>query len=311
MGWDVSGRSDYGPSPFAPTTNAPNLTLVGLTRGPGVLTTGTAAGRAWGGVDFGSANSAAAISAGQFVTFGLAATSGYLLSCTSINPFEYRRSGTGPPNGLLQYQIGSGGFNDIATVSYSSSSSSGANLNPIDLSGIAALQNIADGSAVTFRIVNWAGGSQGTWYIFDTAVSLAPDFGLQGTIAAPTPVQVWRLQWFGTVANTGPAADTAIASGDGMPNLLKYALGLNPLVPTNSPIVGDIATGHLRMTAPKNPNATDVTFQVEVTSDLTQPWTTNYTTIDQDTATSLQVQDDTLVSTNMGGRYMRLEVTRQ
>src|SRR2546423_10393175 len=83
-------------------------------------------------------------------------------------------------------------------------------------------------------------------------------------ITALTPIQAWRLQWFGTTANSGAAADSAINSSDGMPNLLKYALGLNPLVATNNPVVGDITTGYLRLTVPKNPNATDISFHVEV-----------------------------------------------
>ena len=140
--------------------------------------------------------------------------------------------------------------------------------------------------------------------------SSALDFALQGEVTAPTPIQSWRQQWFGTVANSGAAADTAIASSDGMPNLLKYAFGLDPLVPTNSPIVADISTGYLRVTLPKNPNATDVSFHVQVTGDLTQPWTTNGTTIDQNTATLLQVHDNTAVGTAMGGRFMRLQVFR-
>jgi len=309
IGWDMHGLTNYGPSPFTPTTNAPNLAIVGLTRGSGVGTGGTAAGRAWGGTAFASTGSAAAIAANQFVTFGLAATSGYLVSCTSVSTFDYRRSSTGPANGLLQYQIGSGAFNDIATLSYTSSSSSGAALNPIDLSGIAGLQNVSAGSSITFRIVNWGGSATGTWYLYDVADSSAVDFVLQGAVAAPTPIQFWRQQWFGAVANSGAAADTAVASGDGMPNLLKYAYGLDPLVPTNDPIVADISTGYLRVTLPKNPNATDVTFQVQVTGDLTEPWTTNGTTIDQNTPTVLQVHDDTAVGSTLGGRFMRLQVS--
>jgi DNA/RNA endonuclease G (NUC1) len=309
IGWDVNGVSGYGTSPFSPTTNAPNLAIVGLTRGSGVGTGGTGAARAWGGNAFTATSSAAAITANQFVTFSLAATSGYLLSCTTVSTFDYRRSSTGPASGLLQYQIGSGAFNNIATLSYSSSSSSGAALNAIDLSGIAALQNVSNGSNITFRIVNWGGGSGGTWYIFDVADSSALDFAVQGAVTAPTPIQSWRQQWFGTVANSGAAADTAIASSDNMPNLLKYAYGLDPLVPTNEPMVADITTGYLRVTLPKNPNATDISFQVQVTGDLTQPWTTNGTTIDQNTATLLQVHDNTAIGTAVGGRFMRLEVS--
>jgi endonuclease G len=309
IGWDVSASSNFGPSPLSPTVSAPNLSVVGLKRGSGVATSGSAAARAWGGVAFSSTSSAAAITAGQYVTFGFGGTAGYLVSCASVSTFDYRHSGTGPTSGLLQYEIGSGPFTDITTLSYSSSASSGAALNPIDLSGISALQNVSSGSNITFRIVNWGGGSGGTWYIYDVSNSTALDFAVQGEVTSLTPIQSWRQQWFGTVANSGAAADTAIATSDGMPNLLKYALGLNPLIPTNSPLVADISTGYLRATLPKNPNATDVSFNVQVTGDLTQPWTTNGTTIDQNTATLLQVHDNTAVSTAVGGRFMRLQVS--
>ena len=184
-------------------------------------------------------------------------------------------------------------------------------MSPIDLSGTPALQNVGAGTNVTFRIVNWGGtNSGGTWYIFDVANSPAADFVVQGTVTALTPIQAWRLQWFGTTANSGPAADTAIGTSDGMPNLLKYALGLNPLVPTNSPVVGDISTGYLRLTLPKNPAATDVSFYVELTGDLTTPsWTTNATTVLQNTPTLLQVRDNAPVASSASG-FMRLRVTR-
>lgn len=311
-GWDVSGQSGYGVSPLSPTTNAPNISVTGLTRGSGVGTAGTAAGRAWGGTGFASTNSAAAITANQFVTFAVAANTGYQVSYSSISPFYYRHSSTGPTNGLLQYQINSGGFNDIATVSYPTNTSSGGTLNPINLAGISALQNVGAGSNVTFRLVNWGGTSaSGTWYIYDQANSSAVDFAVQGVVTSSsnTPIQSWRQQWFGTTANAGAAADAAIATSDGMPNLLKYALGLNPLIATNSPVVGDITTGHLRLTTPKNPGATDVSFYVEVTGSLKSTWTTSGTTIDQNTATLLQVHDNTAVGSS-GERFIRLHVTR-
>ena len=129
------------------------------------------------------------------------------------------------------------------------------------------------------------------------------------TVIALMPIEAWRLQWFGTTADSGPAADTAIATGDGMPNLLKYALGLDPLVATNDPVAGDISTGYLRLTVPKNPQATDVSFHVEVTSDLLGAWTTNGTTVDVNTATLLQVHEDTPVASSDGG-FIRLRVSR-
>src|SRR5262249_49036655 len=111
------------------------------------------------------------------------------------------------------------------------------------------------------------------------------------TVMDLAPIQAWRLNWFGTTADTGAAADTAINTSDGMPNLLKYALNLTPLVPTANPITGDISTGFLRLTAPKNPSATDITMAVQVAESLASQWTTNNTSVDQNTSTILQVHD--------------------
>jgi endonuclease G len=184
--WDVSGltggANNYGISPLLPGTLAPNLLTSGLIRGAGVSTNGTAAGRAWGGVAFTGSTEAAAITANEFITLSGVTKNGYVASYTTISQFSYRRSSTGPANGVLQYQIGSGAFNDITTLSYPTNTSIGATLNPINLSGIAALQNVGAGTNVTFRIVNYGGGSSGTWYIYDASNSLAPDFAVQGTV---------------------------------------------------------------------------------------------------------------------------------
>jgi uncharacterized repeat protein (TIGR01451 family) len=441
-GWDVSGlpggANNYGPSPLSPTTNAAGVTVAGLTRGSGVGTTSSGAARGWGGNNWTNTSASTAISNNHFATFSVAANSGYTVSCAAISRFDYRHSSTGPSNGLLQYQIGSGAFADIAALSYPSNSSSGGTLNPIDLSGIAALQNVGAGTNVTFRIVNWGGtSSNGTWYIFDAAASTALDFEVRGAVSPvvvpvpdlaialthagsftqgdtndtytligtnlgtaatvgqvsvadvlPTgltataisgsgwagnlgtltctrsdalapgasyppinitvsvaidaqasvtntatvsgggednlanntasdltsiillePVQLWRLQWYGTTTDSGAAADTFIAV-NGMPNLLNYALGLNPLVPTNNPVVGDIDTGYLRLTVLRNPNATDVSFYVELTDSLApSSWSTNGTTVLSNTPTLLQVRDSAPVGSSASG-FMRLRVSR-
>jgi len=437
--WDThglaGGANNFGASPLAPATTAPAVTAGGLTRGSGVSTSGTGAARGWGGVAFASSTAAAAVTANQFATFTVAAQTGNKMSLTSIGKFDYRRSATGPPNGVLQYQIGSGAFTDITSLSYTSSDSGGGSLSPINLAGVSALQNIGAGTNVTFRIVNYGGGSSGTWYVFDVANSSASDFVIAGTIlpattpdlavsmahggdfsqgdvgdvyvinvtnsgtaptvgavnviamlpaglaataisgagwttdlntltctrsesltpgaayppitvtvnvatnagssltnvvtvsgggevnlandtvgdpttvTALTPIQSWRLSWFGISADSGIAADTVVATSDGMPNLLKYALGLDPLVPATNSVVGDISTGYLRLTIPKNPNATDVTLFVEMTTGLQTPWTTNGIIIDQNTATLLRAHDGTPVNSSPGA-FIRLKVTR-
>ena len=181
-GWDVSTQSNFGPSPFSPSTNGPYLSVGGLTRGSGATTSGTGGAHGWGGTGFTSVAAAAAAAAGQYVTFTLSVSNGCQMSLTSISRLDCRRSNLGPTNGVLQFQIGSGGFTDLAGFTYSNAAN-GATNGPVDLTGYPALQNIGAGTNVTFRIVNYNGGSsQGTWYIFDTANSTAPDLALQGII---------------------------------------------------------------------------------------------------------------------------------
>src|ERR1019366_6393162 len=223
VGWDMSGQTNYGPSPLPPTTNAANLAIGGLTRGSGVGITGTGAARGWGGNNWIETSSAAAINSNRFISFAVAANGGYKVSFTSVSKFDYRHSGTGPTNGLLQYQIGAGAFAEIAALSYPSNASSGGSLSPIDLSGISALQGVGPGTNITFRIVNWGGTSSGgTWYVFDVASSTAPDFVVQGSVSpvvAPADdLAIWVAHtntftqgdlgdsYTITVTNTGTAA---------------------------------------------------------------------------------------------------------
>jgi len=125
----------------------------------------------------------------------------------------------------------------------------------------------------------------------------------------------WRTQYFGASAtNSGNAADTANPTGDGITNLLKYALGLNPQASYPPGTVSSIeldSNGHLSMTVTKNPAAADVTLAIEVASDLTNPssWSTAGTTVDQNTLTTLQAHDNTPVS-GAPSRFIRLKVTR-
>ena len=101
-GWDTStlpgGPNDFGPSPYAATETAANVTVGGFTRGSGISTTGTAAARGWGGTNWGTSfnNGDSSVLFNAFFTFTVKANAGYTLSLSSIGPFDYRRSATGP-----------------------------------------------------------------------------------------------------------------------------------------------------------------------------------------------------------------------
>jgi len=71
---------------------------------------------------------------------------------------------------VWQYEANGGAWTLIGdfTSEFSSTSSSGAAITPISLTGISALQNLAAGSVVDFRLVPYgATSTAGTWYVYD------------------------------------------------------------------------------------------------------------------------------------------------
>jgi len=205
-GWDFStlvspnvGANNWGPSPFAASTTASNLTVVGLTRGPAVsaYTTGTytAASRAWGGNNWWNSGTASdslqsAIDRGAYITFGFSAADGYSLSFSDVAAYNVRRSSSGPSLGQWQYQIGSGTFVDIGSpITWGSTTTAAGNTqSSIALSGIGSLQSVPAGTSVTFRIVNYnsgtAGSIAGTWYLNDPSATTSNDFIVNGVLDA-------------------------------------------------------------------------------------------------------------------------------
>lgn len=102
---------------------------------------------------------------------------------------------------------------------------------------------------------------------------------------------------------------------DGLVNLLEYAIGSNGTVSSTNPQVTTMASlnssNYLRLSIPKNPAATDVTFTVEATSDLSNPlsWSSAGLIIESNTSTQLTVRDN-VPSDPSVRRFMRVKVTR-
>jgi hypothetical protein len=141
------------------------------------------------------------------------------------------------------------------------------------------------------------------------------------TVASPSdptssPGDDWREEHFGTPENSGNAADSADPDADGIANLLERALGMDPNVastaglPTTSfETVGE--DQYLTLTTAKSPDATDVTFTVEVGGDLGS-WNSgsSHTTIIENTPTMLKVRDN-MPMDQATKRFIRLRVTSQ
>ena len=131
------------------------------------------------------------------------------------------------------------------------------------------------------------------------------------------PFDVWQAQnWTATGGINDPnAAQLLDPDFDGQANLLEYAFGSPPLTSGSSPVVFDTSTvstdKYLRITVPKNAAATDVTFTIEATSDLTNTasWSSAGLVTEQNTATQLIVRDSQPMSSG-GPRFMRVKVVR-
>lgn len=87
----------------------------------------------------------------------------------------------------------------------------------------------------------------------------------------PSRLETWRLENFGTTTNTGNAANTFVPGPDGLPNLIRYALGLasgqNGMTNGTAPTVGIRRVGGVSyptLTFIYDPAADDVRLSVAI-----------------------------------------------
>ncbi|MCU0779605.1 MAG: Ig domain-containing protein, partial [Akkermansiaceae bacterium] len=124
-------------------------------------------------------------------------------------------------------------------------------------------------------------------------------------------LDVWEIARFG---NADPGSNPADGDpeGDGICNLLEYALDTNPLAANPSPVRYDLALVdgklHPRLVVPKNVAATNLVYLVEVSGNLgTDSWSVAGTTIEVESATELIVRDDRSIDDGPQ-RFLRLRV---
>ena len=161
------------------------------------------------------------------------------------------------------------------------------------------------------------GTAQKIWTDFFSSLSKT------STHPAPTTFAVWQSQHFtpAQISDPSVSADAANPSGDGLCNLLKYALGLDPGKPAagGRPTTQFVTAGgatYLALSFRRANAATDLTYTVETSSNpATGMWTTGSiavgTASDNGDGTSTVVYRDTKAMGTTGARLMRLRVSRQ
>ena len=131
----------------------------------------------------------------------------------------------------------------------------------------------------------------------------------------PPTFQGWIYNYFGFNPSPTVAGDTATPAGDGVPNLIKYALGLNPMVGCSGTSQGMPSTqvaasdsnGYLALTF--SGTATGVAYIVEATCNLTSGWNPLQTWPVGSPPGTVTVTDTAAISCTPE-RFIRLRVTR-
>ena len=171
---------------------------------------------------------------------------------------------------------------------------------PQSVTGI--LTGLTPGSLYHFRLT--ANSNAGTAITSDYTFTTA---GIQNT-----PLESWRLQYFGITANSGNAANDADPDRDTIPNLLEWACHLNPTL--SSTLITTLAANgaNLEFTYTRSLAALNsgTTFSVEWSDTPdTGPW--QNTGVSQTGSTNdgiVEVVKSTLPAGIAGSRFVRLRV---
>jgi len=188
------------------------------------------------------------------------------------------------------------------------------------ISGPAWLNVSADGYLTGTPTLSDFGMNTFTVRVYDNS-GLSADATLQIIVISSNPdsngngiLDAWEITHFGN-ANPGSNAATDQAAHDGLSNLIKYALGLDPSTPAINPISSTVVNvngdQYLQITVPKNPSATNLTYTAETCSDLTTSSWASVPGVDtvvvSETSTQMVVRDAQKIGAS-ANRFIRLKV---
>ena len=122
------------------------------------------------------------------------------------------------------------------------------------------------------------------------------------------PIDLWRFNQFGAAANTPAASDAASWAGDGVANVIKYATGMDPTVNGVAALPwSSLVNGHLALSFVPNPDATDVIYVVESSTNLTSWGTSEVELVTWSPVRTYQYSHPAVEGRNV---YLRLKIKR-
>ena len=175
------------------------------------------------------------------------------------------------------------------------------------------ISSIADGHASVYvrwgyQIFNYAMPASG-WNVDDVAF-----LGFQ------SPYALWQNLWFTSpeLANAAISGYAATPAGDGISNLMKYALNLNPKTNGIAGLpIGSVAliggSNYLTLSYTKVISASDITYLVQVSGDL-QSWSSATSPVsltnNLDGTTQTVVVKDLIPTSTANKRFIRLKISK-
>ena len=180
------------------------------------------------------------------------------------------------------------------------------------------LHSYTDTNAVSSALTGTVSTTGTDYSPLSTLVTAASNTAFRGVTFVPgaptayTHQQQWRFTNFGSYDSLASAADSADPDGDGLNNLLEYALGLNPNTSGTLPASIVLNGANLEYTYTRSTGAREngITYQVEWSESLAVgSWSTE-TVNQQITSTqgALETVKASVPKGNGGKRFLRLRV---
>ena len=207
------------------------------------------------------------------------ASAGAAVALESTTPGDFVKfTLPGLPPGAYELTVRAKKHNNRAIVRMAVGDDATATTTPIgpEIDLYSASQLYADLPAVRFTIP-----SQGPWFLKFTVAGRNPastsswitvDRLTLVPVALATAYQMpqWRMDFFGTTASAGEAADEADPDADGFANLLEYATGSYPTAANGALWSAALAGNHLALTFLWLKDATDITYRVIASNNLSE-----------------------------------------
>ena len=247
---------------------------------------------------------ASADSGSTFAPLGLASTTGNV---------------TVPVGATFQVQLlGATAGTEYDRLTTSGTVTLGGTLDVIPASGLSAgtsflILNKTSPGAISGNFASKPEGSIFASGGYNWVISYIGGDGNDVTVTIATTQQSWRFTHFGTTANTGTAADTFDANGDGEKNLLEFATAQNPNAPTQTgaSVLKNGAAMEFTYTRSKAAMAEGVTFAVEWSDTLTSGTWSNVGVTEQVLTENGTVQTvKASVASGSGRRFLHLKVSK-